>query len=77
MVLLCILSISGHFFLIKALTLAEAVTVQPFAYLHLVFASTLGVLIFGDALGIWTVIGGTIVVASGVFALLRARQVAR
>ena len=40
----------GHWLLIKVYELAEASAVQPFAYLQLVFAATLGITVFGETL---------------------------
>ncbi|MEO0915137.1 MAG: EamA/RhaT family transporter, partial [Pseudomonadota bacterium] len=51
----------------------EAGDVQPFAYLQLVFASAIGVLIFGEALELWTVIGASLTIAAGLYTLWRAQ----
>jgi drug/metabolite transporter (DMT)-like permease len=71
-----VLSISGalgHFLLIKCYTVTEAGTVQPFAYMQLVFGGTLGWIIFNDSLRWGTTIGGAIVIAAGLFTLWRER----
>ncbi|TNC74827.1 DMT family transporter [Rubellimicrobium roseum] len=73
MVLLSGMAITGHWLLIKCYDVAEASTVQPFAYLQLVFASILGVTIFGEALHPTTVVGAALVVAAGLFTLWRER----
>jgi drug/metabolite transporter (DMT)-like permease len=70
---LCITGASGHFLLIKTYEFAEASTVQPFAYLQLVFASTLGLVVFNEDLATNVVIGALIVVCAGLFTLWRAR----
>ena len=75
MALLCVLSALGHFLLIQALTFAQASTIQPFSYFQLVFASLAGVVVFGEALDQWTIVGGLVVVAAGLFAMLRQREV--
>ncbi|MEP5155638.1 DMT family transporter [Planktotalea sp.] len=75
--LLCLLGASGHFLLIKCYEVAEASAVQPFAYLHLVWASALGLLVFGETLRSNVVIGALIIVFAGVFTLLRERAKAR
>lgn len=71
------LAITGHFCLIAALDAAEASVVQPLTYLHLVFASAIGVVVFGDTVDIWIVVGAGIVVASGVFTLLRSGRASK
>ncbi len=72
MALLCILSTAGHFLLIKAYENAEASVLQPFTYFQLFFASIIGIYIFDDKVT-WSIfLGGSIVVASGVFAAWRS-----
>ncbi|MBF9050945.1 EamA family transporter [Roseobacter sp. HKCCD9010] len=73
MAALCVTGVAGHWLLIKVYEVAEASAVQPFAYLQLVFASALGLLVFGETLRTNVVIGGGLVVAAGLFTLWRAR----
>ncbi len=77
MATLCVSGASGHFLLIKTYEVAEASAVQPFAYLQLVFASALGLTVFGEELATNVVIGAGIVVAAGMFTLWRARATGR
>jgi drug/metabolite transporter (DMT)-like permease len=72
---LCITGATGHFLLIKTYEVAEASAVQPFAYLQLVFAASLGLVVFGETLATNVVIGAGIVVSAGLFTLWRARAV--
>ncbi|MDX1782390.1 MAG: DMT family transporter [Thalassovita sp.] len=74
MALLCVFGALGHFLLIKCYEVAEASSVQPFAYLQLVFASTLGIVLFGETIRINVAIGTGIIVAAGLFTLWRERQ---
>ena len=71
MLALAALAICGHFCLIFALNVTQASTVQPFTYLHLVFASIIGVVIFDESVDQWTILGAALVVAAGVFTILR------
>jgi len=71
--ILCLTGAGGHFLLIKTLEVAEASTVQPFAYLQLVFASVIGVLVFHEALRVNVVFGTAIIVTAGLFTLWRER----
>ena len=73
MALLCVTGAAGHFTLIKCYEVAEASAVQPFAYLQLVFAASLGIVVFGEGIEWNVVLGATIVVAAGLFTLWRAR----
>ena len=71
---LCLTGALGHFLLIKTYEVAEASAVQPFAYLQLVFASALGIAVFGETLAPNVAIGAAIVVGAGLFTLLRGRR---
>ncbi|MEX5730074.1 drug/metabolite transporter (DMT)-like permease [Rhodovulum iodosum] len=72
--LLCITGAFGHFLLIKTYELAEASAVQPFAYLQLVFASALGLLVFGETLRLNVMLGAGLVIIAGLFTLWRERR---
>lgn len=74
---LCVTGVLGHWLLIKCYEVAEASAVQPFAYLQLVFASSIGILIFGEVLRLNVAIGGAVVVMAGLFTLWRTRIVTR
>jgi drug/metabolite transporter (DMT)-like permease len=71
---LCMTGALGHWLLIRCYEVAEASAVQPFAYLQMVFAAMVGILVFGEVLQINVVIGALIVVAAGLFTLWRERQ---
>jgi drug/metabolite transporter (DMT)-like permease len=72
--LLCVVSATGHYLYIRALAAAEASRLQPLAYLHLVFASGFGVILFGEGLAPATVIGAAIVIAAGLAAMRPERR---
>lgn len=74
MALLCVTGALGHFLLIKTYEVAEASAVQPFAYLQLVFASALGLLVFGETLENNVAIGAAVVVCAGLFTFWRERR---
>jgi drug/metabolite transporter (DMT)-like permease len=71
---LCITGALGHYMLIRCYEVAEASSVQPFAYLQLVFASALGLTVFGETLRPNVAIGAAIVIGAGLFTLLRERR---
>jgi drug/metabolite transporter (DMT)-like permease len=73
MAVLCLTGVTGHWLLIKTYEVAEAAIVQPFAYMQLVFASAIGVIVFDETLHTTTVIGAAIVVAAGLFTFWRER----
>ncbi|QPH52713.1 DMT family transporter [Pontivivens ytuae] len=71
---LCITGAGGHWLLIKTYEAAEAGTVQPFAYFQLVFATAIGLSIFGEMLDPWTTAGTTLIVSAGLYTLWRERR---
>ncbi|MGB8622849.1 MAG: DMT family transporter, partial [Paracoccaceae bacterium] len=71
---LCITGALGHFTLIKCYEVSEASVVQPFAYLQLVFASTIGLTVFHESLEANVAIGAAIVIGAGLFTLWRERR---
>ena len=76
MATLCVTGAGGHWLLIRTYAAAEASVVQPFAYLQLVFASALGVALFSEAIRPNVVLGAMLVIAAGLFTLVRARRAA-
>ena len=74
MALLCVTGASGHWLLIRCYEVAEASAVQPFAYFQLVFASLLGVTVFGETIRPNVALGAAVIVAAGLFTLWRERQ---
>jgi drug/metabolite transporter (DMT)-like permease len=71
--LLCCTAAFAHWLLIRAYEVAEASAVQPFAYLQLVFASALGIFLFGETLQPNVALGAAVVVGAGLFTLWRQR----
>lgn len=72
--LLSILACLAHYLLIKCYELSEASSLQPFAYLQLLFAIIIGLWIFSEKLEVHVVMGALLVVLSGLFAIWRERQ---
>ena len=72
--LLCILACLAHYLLIKCYEVSEASSLQPFAYLQLLFATMIGLWVFSEKLAANIVIGALLVVLAGLFAFWRERQ---
>jgi drug/metabolite transporter (DMT)-like permease len=63
----------GHWMLILAHRHAPASVLAPFFYAQIIGATVFGLTVFGEKLDRWTVLGGTIVVSSGLYLLYRER----
>jgi drug/metabolite transporter (DMT)-like permease len=62
------------YILIRALTLAPAALLAPFAYLQLVTAAIVGFLWFDDIPGWSTLAGTAVLAASGLYVMYRERK---
>lgn len=71
-----LLNILAHFLMITALRLADASLVAPFRYSALVWATILGYAIWGHMPDVWTFVGAAIIVASGIYLVLREQRAA-
>ncbi|MFL6535893.1 DMT family transporter [Pseudomonas alvandae] len=70
--LIAVLSMTGvvaQLLLLQALKVATAATLQPFNYSLLVFATLIGLLVFGELPDTWTVVGACLVIAGGMYAI--------
>ena len=71
LIIMCLLSASSHFMMVKTLQVAEASVIQPFSYLQLVFGSIIGVTIFSESIDLMIVFGAIIVIGAGLFTAWR------
>ena len=71
LLIMCLLSASSHFMMVKTLQVAEASVIQPFSYLQLVFGSIIGVTIFSESIDLMIVFGVIIVIGAGLFTAWR------
>ena len=74
MILMGALGSFGHYLLIVGHRLAPASTLSPFIYTQLIWAVTLGYLVFHDVPNGWTLAGAGVVIASGLYLLHRERK---
>jgi drug/metabolite transporter (DMT)-like permease len=67
----------GHWLLILAHKRAPAPVLSPFIYSQMIWMILLGWLVFGDLPDRWTLIGASVVIASGLYLLHRERVTGR
>ncbi|TDX88067.1 drug/metabolite transporter (DMT)-like permease [Neorhizobium sp. R1-B] len=77
MIALCITGMSGHYLLIRAYDLLDAVVVQPMSYIQTVIVCLMGVFLFGEVMTVNMIAGCTIVIAAGIFTIWREARLAR
>jgi drug/metabolite transporter (DMT)-like permease len=67
----------GHLLLIRALTVASASLLAPFVYTQIAWGLVLGYLVFGDVPDRWMLIGGAVIIASGLYVFYREAVLGR
>jgi drug/metabolite transporter (DMT)-like permease len=67
----------GHWLLILAHKITPAPVLAPFIYSQMVWMILLGYFVFGDVPDRWTLAGGAVVIASGLYLLHRERVTGR
>ena len=72
---LCVTGMTGHYCLIRALDATEAVRIQPFVYLQMVFSIVIGWVVFAEPFDPVTLLGMTLIVGAGLYAIWREMQV--
>ena len=70
-----IIGVLAYYALTSAMRMGEVSVVTPFRYTRLVFALILGAAVFGERPDAATLLGSAVIVASGVYTLLRSRRV--
>ena len=75
--MLGVLSSLGQWMVIEAHRQAPASLLAPFSYTQLIWAITLGFLVFGALPDRWTLVGAAVIVASGLYTAHRQRIRAR
>jgi drug/metabolite transporter (DMT)-like permease len=77
MLVLCITGMSGHYLLIRAYSLLDAVAVQPMFYVQSVLVCMIGVLLFDEIMTPNMIIGCAIVIGAGIFTIWREAKAGR
>lgn len=72
-----IIGVAAYWALTVAMRTGEVSVVTPFRYTRLVFGLALGVLVFGERPDLAMLAGSALVVAAGIYTLLRSARVAR
>ncbi|HEX9857749.1 MAG TPA: DMT family transporter, partial [Paracoccaceae bacterium] len=68
--------VAAYYALTAAMRMGEVSVITPFRYTRLVFALILGVLIFAERPDAMTLLGSAVIVAAGLYTLMRSRKAA-
>lgn len=77
MIVLCMTGMSGHYLLIRAYALLDAVVVQPISYVQTVLVCLIGVLVFNEVMTPNMIAGCAIVIGAGAFTLWRESRLGK
>ena len=69
-----IVGVGAYYALTAAMRMGDVGVITPFRYTRLVFALILGVALFGERPDSYTLLGSAIIVASGIYTLIRGRK---
>jgi drug/metabolite transporter (DMT)-like permease len=68
---------AGYWWLTLSTRVGELSAIMPFRYSRLLFAMAIGITVFAERPDSWTVAGAGLIVASGIYSLLRERARSR
>lgn len=69
-----VVGVAGYYALTAAMRMGDVGVIAPFRYTRLVFALILAVALFGERPDGYTLVGSAIIVASGIYTLIRGRR---
>jgi drug/metabolite transporter (DMT)-like permease len=69
-----LIGVAAYYAIVAAMRVGEVSFVTPFRYTRLIFALTIAVLIFDEAPDTFTLLGAAVIIASGLYTLIRERQ---
>ena len=72
-----VFGVMAYYFIVGAMRIGEVAAVTPFRYARLIFALILGMSLLGERPDTWTLIGAAVIIASGLYTLIREQRLAR
>ena len=77
MVITIVVAMTAYMMLVASTRLGDLAATTPFRYSRLVFAMVIGILWFGERPDLWTLVGSAVIVAAGLYTLLREIKINR
>jgi drug/metabolite transporter (DMT)-like permease len=72
-----VFGVIAYYFIVGAMRIGEVAAVTPFRYARLLFALIIGTTLLGERPDTWTLIGSAVIIASGLYTLIREQRLAR
>ncbi|SFR37756.1 EamA-like transporter family protein [Yoonia tamlensis] len=72
-----VVGVIAYYMLVAATRIGQMSLIAPFRYTRLVFALTIGIVVFGETIDALTLIGAAIIVTSGIYTLWREARLRR
>ncbi len=69
-----VFGMSAYVAIVAAMRLGDVSVITPFRYTRLIFAMIIGIMIFGERPDLLTYMGALLIIASGLYTVLRERQ---
>ncbi len=75
--LTAVVGVAAYYAIVAAMRVGDVAVVTPFRYSRIIFALILGITVFDEKVDRWTLIGAAIVIASGLYTLIREARLRR
>ncbi|MEP1765095.1 MAG: DMT family transporter [Sulfitobacter sp.] len=69
-----VFGVFSYYAIVAAMRVGEVSFVTPFRYSRLIFALIIGIAFFNESPDVWTLIGASVIVASGIYTVMRERK---
>ena len=77
MAVIAVLATAGHYTMTLAFAAAPVSVTQPVTFLQLIWSVAIGVLLFGEPIDAWVILGGSVIIASTTFIAIREAMLRR
>ena len=77
MLLVAVFATAGHYTMTRAFALAPVSVTQPMTFTQLVWSVLLGYFVFSEAIDIWVILGGVLIIVASTFIAIREAMLKR
>ncbi|MEX0281916.1 MAG: DMT family transporter [Arenibacterium sp.] len=74
MVLMVLFGALAYYLIVAAMRVGEVSFVTPFRYARILFVIVIGMVMFDETPDFWVIVGACVIVASGIYSILRERK---